>query len=235
MNDKQKLYDKWVDKVMAYVAEVGPKINRHVAAMQSKPFFDRQCDILFLGINPAESWDYSEKDSDADRQRFYDGNGYPPEVWGKRWDWAFNPENTWNSFTKCGWGDAVKQGNYLFSNILFFGSLHGGTDINAEDVRQKCAEFTAEMTTDIFRPRCVICFSVPKVFNRLNGILRFDNVQRMNNILREDGKPMRHRVMQGEKDGIRFYGVPHLTGFWAMTKADFDAIVAAIHKDMCNH
>jgi len=45
---------------------------------------------------------------------------------------------------------------------------------------------------------------------------------------------MNYRVTRGEKNGIRFYGIPHFTGYWRVTKADFDAIVAAIHKDMNN-
>lgn len=231
MNDKQKLYAQWVDRVMAYTAEVGPKINCHVAAMQSRPFFDRQSDILFLGINPAEKDEYREEDIAAARQRFYDGNPCPPEVWHKRWDWAFNPGTPNNSFTKCGWSDAVKQGNYLFFNILFFGSLHGGTDIKAEDVRKKCAEFTSEAIMDIFRPRCVICFSVTKVFDRLNSVLHPGNVHRMQGILHEDGTQMRQRIMTSEKNGIRFYGIPHLSGARNFSKADFDAIIATIHKE----
>jgi len=231
--NKKELFDKWVDQVMAYTAEVGPKINRHVAAMQGRPFFDRQSDILFLGINPAENGVYREEENAAARQRFYDGNCNPPETWGGRWNWAFNPDNPHNSFTKCGWGDAVRQGNYLFFNAVFFGSPHGGTDIATHNaIINRCVEFTAEAITGIFRPKCVICFSVAKVFDRLNGVLHLDDVHRMQGIMHEDGTMMTQRIMRGEKDGIRFYGVPHLSGARNFSKADFDAIIAAIHKDI---
>lgn len=231
---KKELFDKWVDRVMAYAAEVGPKINCHIAPMQSAPILDKQCDILFLGINPAEGgWDYGDPEKEADyaRKRFYEGNN--PEGWHKRWDWVFNPENPNNSFTKAGWGDAVRKGNYNFFNIIFFGSAHGGTDIPFEEVKQ-CADFAAEAITDIFRPKCVICISISEVFDRLNATMHFDQAERMKSFVREDGKPMNYRVMRGEKDGIRFYGIPHFTGYWRVTKADFNAIVAAIHKDMSN-
>lgn len=232
MDTKQK-FDLWVDKVMAYAAEAGPRIGRHVAAMQSEPFFDRQSDILFLGINPAEEGSYSSGGAADARGRFYVGNCFPPEVWHNRWDWVFNPESPDNAFAKAGWGEAVRPGRYLFFNVVFFGSPHGGTDIAAyNDIIHHCVGFSAEAITDIFRPRCVICFSVPKVFDRLNSVMHFDKVQRIERIMRTDGTPMVHRVMCGEKDGIRFYGIPHFTGYWRVTKADFDAIVVAIHEDL---
>lgn len=231
-------FDLWVDKVLAYATEVSPQIKRNLGTMQSKPFFDRQSEILFLGINPAEDGTYTPENVNHARQRFYEGNS--PEVWGKlrrheRWNWVFNPDNPYNSFTKAGWGEAVKPDNYLFFNVIFFGSPHGGTDIKGcQDVIHRCVELSAEAITNIFRPRCVICFSVPQVFDRLNGVIHFNNVQRLQGITLADGTPVKHRVVRGEKDGIRFYGLPHFTGYWKVTKSDFDAIIATIHNDMSN-
>ncbi len=40
MNNKEK-YDNWVQSVCAFLAEEGPKLNKHCASFQSKPILDK--------------------------------------------------------------------------------------------------------------------------------------------------------------------------------------------------
>lgn len=235
METTKKLYDKWVNDVMAWADYIGPQVNKPLATVQAKPFFDHQSEILFLGINPAEDGCYRKEDRDYYIKRFYDGNA--PENWAaggrggqKRWDWLFHPERPGNAFSKVGWGDAVNPGNYLFFNILFFTTLHGGTDFNFNEVKEQCATFMAEAVTQVFRPKCVICFSVNKVFYPLGGKVHFDHVSRLPVTL-PDGKPCRFRVMRGENDGIVYYGIPHLSAAVGLSKVAFESIIAAVHKD----
>lgn len=236
--EKLQLYNDWVDRVMTWCQDVGPRINRHVAAMQSRPFFDKKAEICFLGINPAEDGSFNAEDLDYYRQRFFDGNSITPETWGdagrgghRKWNWIFNPEQAENSFAKCGRGEAVKEGNYLFFNAIFFGSPHGGTDIRYQDIINKSVQFTAEAIVDVFIPKCVICFSIPKVWDRLNAELHFAKTSRMD-ILHPDGTPVSQRIMRGESKGIVFYGIPHPSAAFGLSKLDFDAIIAAIHNDI---
>lgn len=238
METKKELYDQWVNKVMEWSNQVGPNINKHVATMQAKPFFNHQSEILFLGINPAEDGGYIHDAILDYLRRFYEGNCYPPEVWGdegrggqKRWNWIFNPDRSENSFRKAGWGEAVKKGSYLFFNIIFFGTPHGGTDFNYEQVKEISAKFTAEAITQIFQPKCVICFSVDKVFYPLNRQIHFNHITRLV-VKHKNGTTCRFKVMRGDKDGIVYYGMPHISAARGFSKADCDAIIAAIHQDL---
>lgn len=174
MNNKEK-YDKWVEKVCDFLAEEGPILKRHCATFQSKPILDKQADVVFLGYNPHEDWGYCKEDSQP--QRFYDGNQsfYTEErknwkIWKPLYD-AFE----WAEYTK-----PLTDGNFMFFNAVYFGSKTIN-DLKAipgsKEAIDKCLDYTGEVIQDIFKPKCVVCFSIPECFNNLNRKFSFTDVK----------------------------------------------------------
>lgn len=245
MNNKAK-YDKWVQRVCAFLAEEGPKLNKHCASFQSKPILDKHPDVVFLGYNPHEDWEYYEED--AQPERFYEGNPSfcDPEIrkqgnW-KIWNRLYNAFN-WAEYTK-----PVEDGNFVFFNAVYFGS-HNIAKMKsipeATAAIDKCLDYTGEVVQEIFKPKCVVCFSIPDCFDLLNQKFHFENVQsvrlsdNLNPNLAEfaikkswkSGVPNSNRTIKTALwSGIPVYGIPHPSG--RVSNDDWGLIALYLHNEM---
>ena len=173
--NKKELYDEWVKKVCDFLAKEGPNLKKHCATFQTKPILDKQADVVFLGYNPHEDWEYYEEDSQP--KRFYEGNPsfYTEErknwkIWKPLYD-AFE----WAEYTK-----PLTDGNFIFFNAVYFGSKTIA-DLKAipdsKDAIDKCLDYTKEVVQDIFKPKCVVCFSISECFDNLNSKFGFKDVK----------------------------------------------------------
>lgn len=235
--DRKSKYEEWINRAIDYIAKVGPIINMSSGCTQAKPFFDKQAEIMFVGINPAESYGWVEKDGlQNERNRFIEGNICRPEEWAinpakpahAKWNWIFNPENAKNSFNNAKWSDVVMPGNYLFYNLYMFGSK-GTSDLNYTQMGVDSIMLISELITEILQPKRVICLSTTKVFNPLKAVIKFENVHCLN-VKRLDGSKIGFNVWRGDKDGIIFYGINHIS--WTKLRhEDFNAAIKAIKDD----
>lgn len=192
--DNTKKYEAWVDKVCAWIEEVGPKVNGASSAMQSPPALSGDCKVLFLGHDAHETDNYYG----ANRERFFKGNG-TFEVAHKKWRYWARP---YRSFQRIGRGDILSPGNFMLMNLFYF----GGSNINSanagmgQQVMQQCISFTEELVSDIIKPKTIVCFSVGSVFNAIRS--RFTDIKRIE--LAE-----RISVLQGVWNGIPVVGMHH--------------------------
>lgn len=242
MTDKEIKYKALVDRICDFTDEYGPKLCRHVASFQVAPIFDKEVDILFLGFNPAEGSleaNYKPEDRDIYKKRFFEGNPYPPETWAigngvdkripahSKWNWIFNPQNEGNLFQKEGLSRQVASGNYMFINIFFFGSpMSGNAGALSESPKyytealMKCTDFTIEII-DILKPKCVLCFSIDNVFNKIRSATKSKAT-----------KPLAgSNLLKFVHNGIVFYGMTHLQ-YPAMKKEYIQNIARFIKQDM---
>ena len=104
--EKIKAYNLWVDRVCKYIEAVGPIINAPSSAMQSAPVLDKSPDVIFLGHDAREPFDFNG----ADKNRFFVGN---PEFIPNRQKWVM-----WNrldkAFRRNGLERFVTDGNFMF-------------------------------------------------------------------------------------------------------------------------
>ena len=245
MNNKEK-YNCWVQRVYAFLAEEGPKLNKHCASFQSKPILDKQPDVVFLGYNPHENWEYFKEDSQP--ERFYEGNPSfcnPQErkkgnwkIWNRIYD-AFN----WAEYTR-----PVEDGNFVFFNAVYFGSdnIQEMKSIpGASEAIDKCLDFTSEVIQEIFKPKCVVCFSIPDCFDLLNLKFRFTDIRSIKldeNIAPhlaefaikknwKSGIPNSNRtVKMALWNGIPVYGIPHPSG--RISHDDWGLIALFLRNEM---
>ena len=108
--EKIKAYNLWVDRVCKYIEEVGPIINAPSSAMQSAPVLDKSPDVIFLGHDAREPFDFNG----ADKNRFFVGN---PEFIPNRHKWVM-----WNrldkAFRRNGLERFVTDGNFMLYGEL---------------------------------------------------------------------------------------------------------------------
>lgn len=173
-------YDDWVNRVRNFLLEVGPQLGEkgtHCATFQSKPILDRQPDVVFLGYNPHESWEFYKEEINP--ERFYEGNK-------SFYSSARKNKNIWrvwryeDSFKWANYNTPVEDGRFIFFNAVYFGtnSIDEFERIKgSKDAIDKCYEFTEEVIQSIFRPKCVVCFSVEDCFDRLNTKFHFQQVK----------------------------------------------------------
>ncbi len=246
MTDRQIKYDNWVQRVCAFLAEEGPKLNKHCASFQSKPILDKQPDVVFLGYNPHEDWKYFEEDSQP--ERFYEGNPSfcnPQErkkgnwkIWNRIYD-AFN----WAEYTK-----PVEDGNFVFFNVVYFGSekIADMKSIpGASEAIDKCLDFTGEVIQDIFKPKCIVCFSIPDCFDLLNLKFHFKDIRSVKlneNIAHhlaefaikkswKSGVPNSScTIKTAFWNDIPVYGIPHPSG--SISYADWGLIALFLRNEM---
>ena len=246
-------YDDWVSKVCSFLSEVGPKLGEkgtHCATFQSKPVLDKRPDVVLLGYNPNEDWEYYKEDSEPDR--FYEGNGSfcnPEERKMSKW-------KVWNRlYGSFEWADYTRpfeDGNFIFFNAVYFGpkNIQKVKALpEAKKAINKCMEFSGEVIHNIFNPKCIICLSVNECFDKLSEIFKFENIESITTIEktsrdlvdyalhRTDGRNWKceynckKEVKKAIWNGIPVYGIPH-TSMRGFNWDDFGAIALYLRSEM---
>ena len=173
-SNRTELYNQWVDKVCRYIEEVGPRINCTSCAFQSKPVLDKSPDVVFLGYNAHEPWGYTG----VNRERFYEGN---PSFYADRDKPAWKIwRKPYEAFKWAGYLNPMTDGHFVFMNVVYFGSdtiKDFQTKPGSVEVAAQCMDFTAEVIQDIFRPKCVVCFSINDCFRPLERRFGFTQVE----------------------------------------------------------
>ncbi|MBP5799406.1 MAG: hypothetical protein J6W43_05810 [Prevotella sp.] len=246
-------YDDWVSRVCSFLSEVGPKLGEkgtHCASFQSKPILDKQPDIVLLGYNPNEDWEYFKEDSSP--ERFYEGNqSFCNLSERKKKEWKI-----WNrlygSFEWANYTKPLEDGNYIYFNAVYFGPKNIKKMKALPDAQKaidRCMKFSGEVIQDIFKPKCIICLSVNECFDRLNEIYKFDNVESISTVKktspdlieyalhRTDGRNWSYEynckleVKKAIWNGIPIYGIPH-TSLRGFNWDDFGAIALYLRSEM---
>lgn len=206
MNDtKKQLYEEWVGKVIDFLNDVGPKVQTTCSVMQSRPELCKDVEVVFLGCNANEPGGFY-----VDKERFYNGN---PSFYKERNEWkiwtkpyyAFKSESINNT-------SLMEDGNFIFMNAFFFGTnklaeLDALTDIKT--YKAQCLEYVKEAIQTIFKPKMIVCFSIPSCFDALNKQFHFENVERIHpKYPKLDGQS--RKIMKiGYWNGIKVMGIPH--------------------------
>lgn len=203
MKTQKELFDAWVDDVCKFIEEVGPKINKCSASFQTPPVLDKHPDIVWLGFNPHEPYEYAG----VNRERFYKGN---PCWGGEKTEWKiWRP--VYETFQHIGFPHPVTDGNFVLMNAFYFGSDDMDEMKHLPDwrsVRDRCLDFTSDLIRNIYKPKAVVCFSISECFNRLNDRFHFENVERFHP-LSEKGEPVKQEMAKGVWGDIPVYGTVH--------------------------
>ena len=219
-------YDDWVSRVCSFLSKVGPTLGKngtHCASFQSKPVLERQPDVVFLGYNPHEEWNYYRVD--ASPVRFYEGNPSFYTKDRKKWKvWRIDGLFDWAGYKK-----PVTDGNFVFFNSIYFGTRNI-TNFKripgSSEAIEKCLVFTEEVLQRIFKPKCIICFSVDECFSLLNNRFGFKDVISVDTARMTDQDIIEYvkskksgawqethkcnkPIMKGFWNGIPVYGIPH--------------------------
>ena len=241
----KQLYDDWVSRVSAFLFEESSKYSITCGTFQSKPILDKQPDVVFLGYNPHETGGI--KTLQEIQQRFYEGNPYFYSDERMKWS-IWKPLREffeWADYTR-----PVEDGNFVFFNAIYFGTnkiidfrnLQG-----SNDVIKKCLQFTGEVIHNIFKPKCIVCLSVPDCFDNLNRQFKFAKVKRINTLQETDaglidfamnkeakGWKIRYNckriIKKGFWEDIPVYGIPHPSG--SVSNDDFSAITLYLRSEM---
>lgn len=181
---------------------------------------------MFLGYNAHEPWGYMG----INRERFYEGN---PSFYTDRdnpvWKIWHRPYKAFNS---VGYLEPMTDGNFVFMNVVYFGS-DTIKDFQAKsgsaEVAAQCMDFTAEVIQDIFRPKCVVCFSINDCFRPLERRFGFAEVETITPLM-VNGHPARHKVVKGLWNNLPVYGIPHPSG--RVNHEDWDAMALYLKNEM---
>lgn len=227
MTNSEK-YDQWVARVIPFLEKTGKELNRCCSVMQSAPVLDKQPQVLFLGYNAQEDFGYV----DVDKNRFYQGNSsfYTPERYDvKEWRiWS----RLYGAFKWAKCLDPVTDGNFIFMNAVYFGTKDINQLLNiqgSKEVIDQCLDFTAEVIQDVFKPKSIVCFSIPECFTPLSHRYKFTDVEvfKPKMVNGEDASIVIHK---GFWNGIPVYGIPHPS--WASFTNDDLGAVALFLKEV---
>lgn len=221
-------YDHWVGEVCLFLSETGPRLNRCCSVMQSKPVLDKSPEVVFLGYNAHEDWEYCG----VDKRRFYDGN---PDFYACR-DAHRTKWRIWSKlYGVMKWAECtypMEDGNFVFMNAVYFGSA----DIaqlksipDSETAIDGCYRFTEQVVTQIFQPKVVICLSVNEVFDPLArkcGFREIETLHPINGTQYVSGKAVK-RAWWGS---CRVVGIPHPSQ--AISYDDLGAIALFIKQEL---
>ena len=240
-------YDDWASRVCSFLLEVGPKLGEkgtHCASFQSKPILEKQPDVVFLGYNPHEEWGFYKEE--VSKIRFYEGN--PSFYTGERnkWRvWRLSGMFNWAGYTK-----PVEDGNYVFFNAIYFGTNNIARFKRIKgsvEAIEKCLDFTEEVIQKVFKPKCIVCFSLNDCFLLLNNRFQFDNITAIDTAKETDAsiidfvkskksggwketlsctKP----VLKASWNGIPVYGIPHPSS--SISNNDLGAIALYLRSEM---
>ena len=213
---KTNSYQKWVEEVCTFLEATAPNLGeggRCCSVFQSKPVLDKQPDVLFLGYNAHEDYGYTE----VERKRFWEGNPSFYEEGARYRD----PWKIWyrlyNAMQFANYTKPMEDGNFIFMSAVYFGSnkIQQLEHIpNIQPAIDKCLDFTKVVITDIFRPKVVVCFSIPDCFNRLDLKFSFDAVVSFSPSHVINGKPYqcKQTIKMGLWEKIPIIGIPHPSG-----------------------
>lgn len=245
---KKQKYDKWVSKVCSFLVEESSKLNVTCGTFQSKPILDKQPDVVFLGYNPHETGPVLTLEKI--RERFYKGNEsfYSDDRKNKNiWRvWRYEDSFKWANYST-----PIEDGHFIFFNAVYFGtnSIDEFESIKGyKEAIDKCHEYTEEVIHSIFRPKCVVCFSVEDCFDRLNMKFHFQQVKLVNtaeetdeNILNEAQTICKPKwnyiykcpwpIKKALWNNIPVYGIPHPS--WpSLSLDDMGAIALYLKSEM---
>ncbi|GHV15338.1 hypothetical protein FACS1894169_06400 [Bacteroidia bacterium] len=230
MNKKER-YDAWVDRVCDFIEEVGPRLGKCASAFQSKPILEKQVDALFLGYNAHEDYPFAG----VNRERFYEGNPFfYKEQYTKKWN------NDWKVWSKpygmFKWADYLNpmtDGNFIFMNAIYFGSKdmkQFNTIPGSKEATQKCLDLTGEVIQEVFKPKCIVCFSIKQCFDPLNNKYKFTDVKEQTFKIYNSEKDAKYGVKKGMWNNIPVYGMIHPS--MRISNDDLGAIVLYLQKEM---
>lgn len=221
-----ELYNDWVDRVCRFIEEAGPRINCVSCAMQSKPVLDREPEVVFLGYNAHEPYGYMG----PNRERFYAGN---PSFYTDRDKAAWKVwRKPYDAMKFAGYTEPMTDGNFVFMNAVFFGSENIKAlqaKPGSKEVVEQCLDFTAEAIQEVFRPRCVVCFSIGDCFRPLEQRFGFTEVETVTPRI-INGESARQTVTKGMWGEIPVYGIPHPSG--RVSNDDWGGIALWLKEEM---
>lgn len=236
-------YDEWVSRVCSFLVDESSRLNVTCGPFQSKPILDKQPDVVFLGYNPHETGPVLSLEKI--RERFYEGNPCFYSDERKKWS-IWKPLN--DIFEWAGYTKPIKDGNFIFFNAIYFGT-NNIDDFkklpNSNEIINKCLQFTGEVIQNIFKPKCVVCLSVPDCYDKLNLKFHFQQEELVNtaedteqSVLDEVliSKKWKHvhkcskTVKRALWNNIPVYGIPHPSG--SVSSDDMGAIALYLKSEM---
>ena len=245
---REEKYIDWVRRVTSFLSEAGPKLGEkgtHCATFQSKPVLDKRPDVVFLGYNPNEAWEFYEED--VLPERFFDGNPSFYSSERKKWRvWRLADAFKWAEYES-----PVTDGNFVFFNAVYFGSknIESFKKIpGSMEAIETCLAFTKEVIQDIFQPKCIVCFSVKDCFNLLNKRFCFKDIESIDTAMSTDPRLIdfakskekgawkstcscSQPIMKGLWDNIPVYGIPHPSNR-RLTGDDLGAIALYLRSEI---
>lgn len=213
---KQLRYQQWVENVCDFLEATAPNLGeggRCCSVFQSKPVLDKQPNVLFLGYNANEDYGYTA----VDRNRFEEGNpSFYEEGARYRAPWKIW-YRLYNAMKFVHYTKPMEEGNFVFMNAVYFGSSKIQQLERIPNIRpaiDKCLEFTKEVITEIFRPKVIVCFSIPDCYDRLNWKFSFDAVISFSpsHIINNKPYQCKQTIKMGLWEGIPIIGIPHPSG-----------------------
>lgn len=195
-------YDAWVEKVCAWIDEVGPEINRPSSAMQSPPALDGNCEILFLGHDAHEPGNFNV--NGANKRRFYEGNGTFASADKTWWPYWVKP---CRSFKRIGEEDSLAPGKFMLMNLFYFGgeNIVGSTKEVGIKAMLQCISFTDELVHEIVKPKVIVCFSKQNVYRWLCNSKLESYIADSKTVKLAD----KYSILQGTWGGIPVIGMNH--------------------------
>ena len=145
----------------------------------------------------------------------------------------------------------IEDGRFVLFNAVDFGTkcIDDFKKIKgSEKAIDKCLEYTGEVIHSIFKPRCVICFSVPDCFDLLDLKFCFEQVKLVNtaeetdkSILNEAQSVCKPKwnyiykcpwpIKKALWNNIPVYGIPHPS--WpSLSSDDMGAIALYLKSEM---
>lgn len=227
-SDRKALYDRWVDEVCAFLEETGPRLNRCCSAMQSRPVLNKSPEVVFLGYNAHEDAGWIPEKG-ADRNRFYTGNPYFYTEGKTKWPvWSkLYGAMKWARCTR-----PMDDGNFVFMNAVYFGSAGIAqlkTIPESGGAIAECLRFTERAINEIFRPKLVVCFSIPDLFDPLAARFGFRKVETLHPV-NTPNHISKKAVKRGWWGDCKIIGIPHPSG--AVSYDDLGAIALFIKQEL---
>ena len=129
----------------------------------------------------------------------------------------------------------------MFFNAVYFGSKNISElkkIPGATEAIDRCLDFTDEVIHEIFKPKCIVCFSIPECYDLLDSKFHFDDV--MTIVPEFDGEKTHYVSTKAVKRGlwraqsgectIPVLGIPHPSQ--AISNDDWGTIATWLKEEM---